>query len=378
MDVKGIAWVGRLYEKFETMCLEVEDIICQDTVKYVENQVEVVGASVKRFYSDVMQDFLPPSELNDEKVAVCNSALDNYENVVICKKPMMGMKIERSKFNEEKSTENSKVTADTKRGIVHKLPRGHNHANDHPYLVSSPYSANRSQIDGYSRKKDDENIHHKLDLDGRESTTKGCKSLTETSPTNIEKKYENDASSCCAVSNRKSEASSELAGNMEPTSVKDTRCNSVMESSNETETKSDNILSDISSNSIVDTEKETRLLSYGDSSAELDGRSDSWSLGEIELEHGTDNIEQADEVKLDEEACVLVNRDDLRFDSNEEVKQRHYKKLAGAFSFTKKSKRKQEYKELAVKHHGFDTIPNQQHEQKLPAEDVSEHDWQLL
>lgn len=29
MDVKGIAWVGRLYEKFETMCLEVEDIICQ-------------------------------------------------------------------------------------------------------------------------------------------------------------------------------------------------------------------------------------------------------------------------------------------------------------------------------------------------------------
>ncbi|XP_050947504.1 uncharacterized protein LOC103496373 isoform X2 [Cucumis melo] len=379
MDVKGIAWVGRLYEKFETMCLEVEDIICQDTVKYVENQVEVVGASVKRFYSDVMQDFLPPSELSDEKVAVCNSALENYENVVICKKPTMGMKIERSKFSEEKSNEYSKETADAKRDIICKLPRGHNHANN-LYLVSSPYSAaNRAQIDGYSRKKDDENIHHKIDLDSRESTTRGCKSLTETSPTNLEIKYENDASSCCAILNRKSEASSELAGNTETImSVKDTRYNSVMQSSNETEIRTDNILSDTSSNSIVGTE-ETRLLSYGDSSAELDGRSDSWSPDDIELEHGTGNIQQADETKLDEEACVLVNRDDLHFDFNEEVKQRHYKKIAGAFSFTKKSKRKQEYKELAMKHgYGFGRIPNHQDKQKLTAEDVSELDWQLL
>uniref|UniRef100_A0A9I9DLA6 Uncharacterized protein n=1 Tax=Cucumis melo TaxID=3656 RepID=A0A9I9DLA6_CUCME len=413
MDVKGIAWVGRLYEKFETMCLEVEDIICQDTVKYVENQVEVVGASVKRFYSDVMQDFLPPSELSDEKVAVCNSALENYENVVICKKPTMGMKIERSKFSEEKSNEYSKETADAKRDIICKLPRGHNHANN-LYLVSSPYSAaNRAQIDGYSRKKDDENIHHKIDLDSRESTTRGCKSLTETSPTNLEIKYENDASSCCAILNRKSEASSELAGNTETImSVKDTRYNSVMQSSNETEIRTDNILSDTSSNSIVGTE-ETRLLSYGDSSAELDaklhkkvmedggklidlgqpdhlhdqltlaysfkvGRSDSWSPDDIELEHGTGNIQQADETKLDEEACVLVNRDDLHFDFNEEVKQRHYK-IAGAFSFTKKSKRKQEYKELAMKHgYGFGRIPNHQDKQKLTAEDVSELDWQLL
>ncbi|KAG7010393.1 hypothetical protein SDJN02_27186 [Cucurbita argyrosperma subsp. argyrosperma] len=364
MDVKGIAWVGRLYEKFETMCLEVEDIICQDTAKYVENQVEVVGASVKRFYSDVMQDLLPQSELSDEKVAVCNSALDNYENVVICKKPMVGMKIERSK-----STENSRGTADTIRDIVHQLPRGPNRANN-PDSVSSPHSATRAQIDVCSREKDDDNIHLMLDLDGRDSTTKGC---------NSEKKYANDASSCCAISNRKSEASSELAGNMETTmSVKGTRFNSAMQSSNETETKSDDLLYDVSSNFIVDAE-ETRLLSCGDSSAELDARSHSWSLDELELEHVTHNIQPADETNLDEEACVLVNGDDVHFDSNEQLKHKHYKKITGAFSFTKKSKRKQEYKELAVKHgYGFTTIPNQQHEQKLPAGDISEHDWQLL
>lgn len=55
------------------------------------------------------------------------------------------------------------------------------------------------------------------------------------------------------------------------------------------------------------------------------------------------------------------------------------KKIAGAFSFTKKSKRKQEYKELALKHgYGSGKFPNEQHEQKLLTEDVSEHDWQLL
>lgn len=233
--------------------------------------MEVVGASVKRFYSDVMQDLLPPSELNDEKVAVRDSVLEKYENVVVCKKPVRGMKIERPRFEEEKSTENSKVTADTQRDIVHKLPRGDNRANN-SYLVSSPYSANRAQIDGYSRKKDDENIHHELDLDDRESTTKGCKCLTETSPTNLEKKFADDASSCSAISNRNCEALSELAGNMETMlSVKDTRCDSVIQSSNKTEIESDDISSDVSSKSIGDNEKETRLLSYGDSSAELDG-----------------------------------------------------------------------------------------------------------
>lgn len=29
MDVKGIAWVGNIYQKFEAMCLEVEEAMCQ-------------------------------------------------------------------------------------------------------------------------------------------------------------------------------------------------------------------------------------------------------------------------------------------------------------------------------------------------------------
>ncbi|XP_010414178.1 PREDICTED: uncharacterized protein LOC104700359 [Camelina sativa] len=62
MDFKGIKWVGNVYQKFEAMCLEVEEIIVQDTAKYVENQVHTVGNSVKKFCSDVVQDLLPDDD----------------------------------------------------------------------------------------------------------------------------------------------------------------------------------------------------------------------------------------------------------------------------------------------------------------------------
>lgn len=29
MDLKGLAWIGNLYEKFEAMCLEVEEVMYQ-------------------------------------------------------------------------------------------------------------------------------------------------------------------------------------------------------------------------------------------------------------------------------------------------------------------------------------------------------------
>ncbi|KAL1555650.1 hypothetical protein AAHA92_11362 [Salvia divinorum] len=63
MDFKGVAWAGDIYEKFEAMCLEVEDIMYEDTVKYVENQAQKVGVSVKKLYEEVMQDLLLPSRL---------------------------------------------------------------------------------------------------------------------------------------------------------------------------------------------------------------------------------------------------------------------------------------------------------------------------
>ncbi|KAH6833506.1 hypothetical protein C2S53_004885 [Perilla frutescens var. hirtella] len=69
MDFKGIDWAGNIYEKFEAMRLEVEEVMHEDTMTYVENQVQKVGASVKKFYAEVLVDLLPPSCVTPVKVA---------------------------------------------------------------------------------------------------------------------------------------------------------------------------------------------------------------------------------------------------------------------------------------------------------------------
>ncbi|KAI4331096.1 hypothetical protein MLD38_029319 [Melastoma candidum] len=79
MDVKGITWIGNIYQKFEALCLEVEEIMYQDSVKFVEDQVESVGASVRKFYSEVMQDLDPPSSLDPGKVTAPEIALEKWD-----------------------------------------------------------------------------------------------------------------------------------------------------------------------------------------------------------------------------------------------------------------------------------------------------------
>ncbi|GLT48602.1 hypothetical protein SLA2020_222170 [Shorea laevis] len=62
MDLKskGISWAGNFYQKFEKVCHEVDNIVNQEAVKYVENQVQSVGKNMKKFYSDVITDMLHP------------------------------------------------------------------------------------------------------------------------------------------------------------------------------------------------------------------------------------------------------------------------------------------------------------------------------
>ncbi|XP_039072199.1 uncharacterized protein LOC120219447 isoform X2 [Hibiscus syriacus] len=67
---KGIGWVGDIYQKFEILCHEMDNIVNQDTVKYAENQAQSVGKSMKRFYSDVVL----PLKHEDQGVALKRSA----------------------------------------------------------------------------------------------------------------------------------------------------------------------------------------------------------------------------------------------------------------------------------------------------------------
>ncbi|KAG8386399.1 hypothetical protein BUALT_Bualt03G0144800 [Buddleja alternifolia] len=58
LKLKSKFWAGNIYHQFESICQDVDDFMSKDTVKYVENQVQSVGVSVKRFYN-VVQDILP-------------------------------------------------------------------------------------------------------------------------------------------------------------------------------------------------------------------------------------------------------------------------------------------------------------------------------
>ncbi|XP_010277757.1 PREDICTED: uncharacterized protein LOC104612134 isoform X3 [Nelumbo nucifera] len=61
LNCKGITWVGNIYQRVEAICMEVEGIITQEALQFVEDQVESVGVSVKKFCAEVMQDLHPPS-----------------------------------------------------------------------------------------------------------------------------------------------------------------------------------------------------------------------------------------------------------------------------------------------------------------------------
>ncbi|XP_074354391.1 uncharacterized protein LOC141693260 isoform X2 [Apium graveolens] len=58
MASRGASWVGDIYQRFEAMCLEVEETLNEDAVKFIERQVQNVGTNVKKFYLDIMQDLV--------------------------------------------------------------------------------------------------------------------------------------------------------------------------------------------------------------------------------------------------------------------------------------------------------------------------------
>ncbi|XP_022724742.1 uncharacterized protein LOC111281286 isoform X2 [Durio zibethinus] len=72
---KGIAWVGNIYKKFESMCMEVDDMVCQ---------LQTVGANVKQLCTELVQEVLPSSPTNSvEEInlsLVQNVGVTGYED----------------------------------------------------------------------------------------------------------------------------------------------------------------------------------------------------------------------------------------------------------------------------------------------------------
>ncbi|XP_065874011.1 uncharacterized protein [Euphorbia lathyris] len=196
MDLKGISWVGNFYHKFEAMCLEVEEIMYQDTVKYVENQVQTVGSSVKRFYSDVMQDLIPPSSMDAAKGADSDLPLDFYGDVGIYMKPKIGMKEKQAKVGDvKKFTENQKKTTNENSDYAPPFERLSHVDNLFP-LAQEDFTG------GALRKHNKESLSKKSNLRTRKNSKTESASLNEQSgAVTCSDKDMNRGSSFCEPSN---------------------------------------------------------------------------------------------------------------------------------------------------------------------------------
>ncbi|KAL8140423.1 hypothetical protein V2J09_006444 [Rumex salicifolius] len=124
MDVKAISWVGDMYQKFEAMCVEVEENVYQDSFKYVENQVKTVGICVKRFYSDVVQDLLPVS--SDDSLKPENSGLKlvHYANDGICNKSDVDVKSKQVKSENVVLSRDSHLSSQLDEKVDNRLSSG--------------------------------------------------------------------------------------------------------------------------------------------------------------------------------------------------------------------------------------------------------------
>ncbi|KAL2328123.1 hypothetical protein Fmac_021550 [Flemingia macrophylla] len=76
--------------------------IAIDTVKYIENQMQAVGESVKKFYSDIVNDLLPP----DEEIAV-ECPIDKHADARFCKKTIQVYKERHVKADTKQTTKDS-------------------------------------------------------------------------------------------------------------------------------------------------------------------------------------------------------------------------------------------------------------------------------
>ncbi|XP_062105883.1 uncharacterized protein LOC133817392 isoform X2 [Humulus lupulus] len=410
MDVQGITWVGNVYEKFEAMCLEVEEIMYEDTVKYVENQVQTVGASVKRFYSDVLQDLLPPSSLDPEKISPCGFIIEQDSGERIFRKPNVMKKKEPSKADDEQLTKTSRKTPDIGKDVG-----------------LAPLFNVRDDVDDSCRPSGDgvkeacTELHSRQHLDERNSSNMGAslsqEKLTDVSDTISPEKYLSGVS-CCEFIKEIHEDSEDQRGAMTiPPMNEVMKPDSMVESSDKIENGSDcmpdvskdcqSSIEIISLDSIQDNGEDMGVQLCSGSSAESNAADNKcadedafashprilfdWNVGasetETATEHGAETVQQSDKMKL-EETCVLVNENELHFPPQPERKWRPYKKIREALYSRLRSSRKQEYEKLALQYEGDKKLSQEFGEaftptlnvktNKLPRRDSCESEWELL
>ncbi|KAM1060834.1 hypothetical protein ACFX2B_025171 [Malus domestica] len=421
MDVKGVTWVGGVYQKFETMCLEVEEDMYQDTVKFVENQVQTVGASVKKFYAEVMQDLVCHSSVDPEIIPAFGDLVENNFHVDNSKKSKVSKKGEPVKVDVEKLSGDSEVIAAMNMDMDHKSLFHGQHMDEYR-MLSSGNCAGGACSDVYLRQ----------DYDG--SNFNNSNSVVKENPikenlpgaiTPVESDLGRPSSSCCVNLNDTYEVSSERRHTaITPSITEGMTCKSTREScviANASQCTADVSVDSRTSNMIVLDKLEAKEWneipdsSFGGSSVESNGSSPSgqvhsekYAAKEISASHpgglhdsnfyatesntvvdGTENIQPSERAKL-EETCVMVTGEDIHFVPHVDSKHRPYKKkIQNVLALRKRSARKQEYEQLAL-WYGDDEksnlesgerlghSPTVEETQKSPAHEFCESEWEIL
>jgi len=435
MDVKGINWVGHIYQKFEAMCLEVEEIMYQDTVQYVEDQVQNVGASVKKFYSDVIQDLVPPSSEDPVKMPASDLSVERYSDVGIYRRRKVGIKKDPLRVDVGKQADDSKVIAGMNKNVGRAQSRRGVRDVDNLFPPSSGDSVKGTCSESRSGQYSDGNIYNNSNLGIQEIPENNKLPPTEMSGAIVPINDMGRSSSFCELLNRNQGASCDQRVTASaPALVEVGRFDSIAESCNGVENASEHIndvsmdsassdmtilvdsvgnegtvrppssdglsaeSNDICTNNGVNSllgsslDSEVQYIEVADKEVFM-SHPDDWSLDELESsnfsERGVETTQQVAKTKL-EETCILVNGDELHFVPHKEGKRRPYKKkIQEAFSSRMRSARKQEYKQLAVMH-GYDgkiseasaesskpTLPLV-NRKKTATNDFNETEWELL
>nr|GMD33382.1 uncharacterized protein LOC109155713 [Ipomoea batatas] len=398
MDLKAISWVGNIYQKFEAMCLEVEEVMYQDTVDYVENQVQTVGASMKKFYSEIMQDLHPESYVDPVKVAAADLSLNPYAHHEIEKKQKASLK-EHSRGMDMKFTEDTEVIkGKSKHGGIYKRRSVGNRKNakdNHPplrmYLPVTPMSSERTRKSSASGIREGyEMASDRMDVTSHLASANGYASREMVNGICDPKSDTNMHTTSRAIDN----AVSDTALNDEYAEQKqDPGCTSPfgVSSSGSSGTPHGHLTDGTISH--------TGDSTINNGSAERSENHDfdvlkASAVLEQEVEVDRDVLEQEVEVDHDvesrlEETCVLVEGDEL-LAPQDPVKHKSYKKkIREAFSSKMRLTRK-EYENLATRYENQPSNRDSEEEEVPPAlgmkastkvssaSDFPDSEWELL
>lgn len=155
-NLKSKLWAGNIYHQFESICHDVDEFVNKDTVKFVGNQVQNVGISVKRLYSNVVQDVLPLS-VKPERQPGEQGDMQNRVSVT-------GVRT-TSTHSDEKQLPNNQVS------------------DGHKMQISKPANTPESQTCQYFRNNVDAIVQNNEDnnSDAEKSVTRDLKSVTDNS-----------------------------------------------------------------------------------------------------------------------------------------------------------------------------------------------------